>query len=178
MPEINYPVNPSRDQLRATGQGILSQPYDRQCGRSTTTLADGTIYFQGVGLLAGDVVTNVILQTNGTCAGLTLAKVGLYKKDGTRLAISADQGAAWQAANIFVVAMTAAYTVPANDLYYLAIITKTGTSTPTVPVGLAAAPLTVTGASPASGTMAAQTDLISNATISAANSVNIWLACS
>jgi hypothetical protein len=93
---------------------------------------DGTIYFMAVGLVAGDVVSNitVYVSTGGTATSTSL--VGLYSKAGVRLAQSADQASAWNTIGKYTVAMTAPFTVTVSDGYFVAILAKTGTTMPTM----------------------------------------------
>jgi hypothetical protein len=176
---VNYPKK-SRDDILATAQGLISQNFDRQAGGgSGSIMVDGTAYFLSVGLRANDVVSNVSIIVSTAGATLTLSKVGLYNKAGTRLAVSADQGAGWETTGLKTVALASSYTVPADDGYYLAIVSK-GTTLPTLLRGAANA----NGATALGTGMRAyamqtgQTDLPASATFAATAPIAFWAAAS
>lgn len=163
----------ANDRLQAalTARAILTESFPAQGRTVNTALTDGTIYFMLVGLIAGDTAAKatVVFSLGGTV--MTLSKVGLYDKTGTRLAISADQGAAWQAAGAYTISFTASYSVPTTDGYYVAVIAK-GTTVPTATGGAPSGDIgaAIGAGKPAYGFQTAQTDLIANATITGASS--------
>lgn len=168
----------TRKDIALAAQGVLSEPYDRGAANTGTALGSGTLYLVGVGLRQGDRVSGIAFRVATGGSGFTLAKVGLYHRDGTLLASSADQGAAWAAVNTFNTALTSAYNVPADGLYYLAVLV-TGSSPPGLlrqntggfggtPVGSSAAPFAIGGSG--------LSDLPSTATISQSGAVGYWIA--
>jgi hypothetical protein len=177
---VNYPKAP-RGQTLVTGQGLITESFSRLApGVTTNIMVDGTAYLIGVGLRANDRIANVaiIVATGG--ATLTLSKVGLYKKDGTRVAVSDDQGTAWQSAGLKNVALSSAYMVPVDDIYYVAIVSKGGTL-PTLIRGsnsLSAAVAVGSGSLPY-GSVTAQTDLPASLTVAAGTApIAYWVGVS
>ena len=79
-----------------------------------------------VGLRNGDVVANVIASITTAAAGAvpTLIRLGLADSTGKMLAVTADvkSDAQWTALGLGVFPLSAAYTVPADGLFYLCII--------------------------------------------------------
>ena len=125
----------SRDDLSRLGQNIRGESFDRGNSTSSLLLISDTAYFSAVGLKAGDVVTNVVfgLETAGTQGGTGAFFVGLYNSTGTRLAISADATAsAVGSTGPVTVALAAAYTVPADGLYYLMAYSNFATTQPSL----------------------------------------------
>lgn len=174
-----------RAQALITAQGSIAETLDRRGRLGGDTLADGVAYFVMVGLVAGDVIANCSLLVSGAGVLMTLSKVGLYSKDGTRRAISADQGTAWQSTGLKTVAFTGSYTVPTTDGYYLAVIGKATATLPDLVCGnddaAAGESLPVGSGKGSFGFQSAQTDLPSSATITttaSAASRAWWLAAS
>lgn len=124
-------VTPSRAQALITARGLLSENFSPLGAGSGTALTGGLIYLLAVGVLAGDTITHipVAIQTGGTVGGQTLSKVGLYDMAGNRLAVSANQGAAWEAAGTYSVPLLTPYTVPTTGTVFVAYLaTNTGTN--------------------------------------------------
>lgn len=174
MPRYYQLPKAERADLLAAGQGLLGENYDRQNARVGIAVTSGTIYVAGVGLRAGDVVTNVVVDIPATAgSGITANKVGVYDKTGARVAISADLGTSWQSIGVKVNALSSAYTVSLSDMYYLAFIVVFST-TAAQPIGANQSGL---GAGAGAGArnyalQAGQSDLISNLTL--ANSANAY----
>lgn len=167
-----------RDDVRYVAQGIRGQPFPLGLCTQNLTMVGGTVYMVSVGLLAGDVVTNILVPVNSAGTGLTLSKVGIYNSSGTRVAISADQGTSWQSGGAKVVPLTATYTATQSDLYYLAVV-ATGTTPPGLLSGINNSALGALSYSP--GTKSGwgsggtgQTDLPATASFSATVG-NVWL---
>lgn len=111
-----------------TGQGIFAQTFDRVTRVVENTLVDQRVYYTAIQLLAGQTVTNLSVSIAQVSNSATLAKVALYKKDGTQLAVSASVHATFNASTgIVTVAMGTPYVVPATDIYYAAILSVGGT---------------------------------------------------
>lgn len=112
--------------------GFLAQPYDPAMATAGTVLTSGTIY-----MIRLDLASAATISTGTLCvinAGVTLTAgqnlVGLYDAAGTRVAVSADQSAAWTSAGEKNVTFTAPYAAAAGT-YYLAVL-----SVGTTPIGL------------------------------------------
>jgi hypothetical protein len=178
---FNLPSSVSFDrfQIFTTGQGLIAQNFDRQLANATQIMADGTVYFMLVGLGAGDVVSNI--SVNVTTIGITptVSKVGLYSKDGTRLASSAELGAVWTTATgTKTSALATPWTVLADDVYYVALICKAGTL-PTLHRAVSTNTFTGIGSAPFPiGTQATQTDLPTPATITVGTAFAFWVGIS
>jgi hypothetical protein len=146
------------------------------------TLTGGTIYFVAIPLLAGDVATNMSITFPIAGTAMTLSKVGLYDSSGNRLAISADQGAAWAVAGTYTVPFITPYRAGAAGLYYLAVVanggvlpniarlnTLTTATLQAVAIGSGALPM---------GTLTGQTDLPATAAITAGIPIGYWAGLS
>jgi hypothetical protein len=175
---VNYPKNPRR-QILDTAQGVITQNFDRVVANNYQALVDGTAYFLSVGLRAGDTVTNISVVVGGAGSAVTLSKVGLYSKAGARLGISADQGTAWQSTGLKTIALTSPYTVPADDGYYIAVVSKATTTVPSLLRVQSGLLMTAVGTGMAPvATQAAQTDLPATATLGVASTFGFWVAVS
>lgn len=168
-----------REDLMASGQGLIAQNYDRQAAGNTSIMIGGTIYFGLLPLFKDEVVTNVHISVTANGVTSTLAKCGLYDKAGNRLAISADQGTAWDTAGIKTVPMSTPYTILADDVYFAAVIAQAATL-PTLArnANNGNIPGTIGSGARPFGTQAGQTDLINPATIGAASSIGYWFGVS
>lgn len=165
-------------------QGVLAESYDRRARIASSAVVLGTVYYMAVQLYRGDVVANVSSGVVAT-GTLTLAKVALYKKDGTQLAVSANSTATYGSQGLKTHALTAAYTVPVTDLYYLAIV-FVGSAAPTLlghtTAGAAAGETNgaIGSGSPPIAIQTGQTDMPSPGTLSSLNTaaISFWLAAS
>ncbi len=173
----------TRYQACLSAQGIIAETSAIRLTRSTSqTMIDGTVYYVMVGLIAGDVVSGVGLIVEIAGVTMTLSKVGLYSTDGTRRAISADQGAAWATAGLYQPAFISPFTIVTTGGYYLAMVAKASVTLPVVLAGStdangANAPLG--SGKGAFGIQTAQTDLPASATIdttAGTTKLPIWLA--
>lgn len=118
----------TRDDVLRKGQAISGEPFPRTAGDASTQLVGGTIFLTAVGLMKGDVVTNVLTHITSGGTSTSLSKVGIYDKNGNLLAKSADQGSNWNFVGDFVNPLSAPFTITSTDLYYLAAVTN-GTAT-------------------------------------------------
>lgn len=124
--DIFAAINPS-----LTARGLKTETATPNSSIGGLGIVDGTVYYIGVGLFAGTSIAGAAIEVTAAGVALTLSKVGLYDSSLNRLAISADQGAAWQATGPFSASFTGAVVIPSTGLYYAAVISKGGT-TPTV----------------------------------------------
>lgn len=121
-------VTRSHDDLRLKEMGLVAESFNVAHASSNLVAVTGTVYMQLVGLKGGDVISKVIVFINASTlpAGITLARVALYKRDGTMLASSASNHAAFNGVNnTFVTTnLTTPYIVPqsAPGGYYLAFV--------------------------------------------------------
>lgn len=179
MPSYSNSTPVSRTQILVTGIGLIAESFPSGAIDATWALVTGKTYFMAVGLCAGDVISNVHLVVNGAGSGTTLAKVGLYDKTGTRLAASADLGTAWHSVGRKTHALATPYTVPADDLYYVAVLHVWTTTAATMPRGAAGGGTeTAIGSNPRTyATEASQTDLDATATL-ADGERTLWVGVS
>jgi hypothetical protein len=175
---MSLPKRSRRDVLDAA-QGLITQNFDRQLANANQVLVDGTAYFMAVGLRANDLVSNISIAVGTAGSAVTLSKVGLYKKDGTRLAVSADQGTAWQSVGVKTIALASPYTVPVDDGYYVAVVSKATTTLPALVRAQNGLQMGAVGSGMApAGVLAAQTDLPASATLSVFSTFGLWVAVS
>jgi hypothetical protein len=117
-----------RDVARMNAAGIAgwNWPPDNQSGN--TNPGSGEVEAQLVGLVAGDVVTNIIFGLNTAASGTNPTGVfaGLYagSKTGARLALSANLNASaiWTSTGFAVAPLTAPFTVLTTGGYYLVVL--------------------------------------------------------
>jgi hypothetical protein len=122
-----------RWELLCAAQGLVAESFDRETGLNATALATQNAFYSLVPLRAGEVVTNIVVQMTANGATLTLTKVGLFKKDGTQLGVSADASASFTsgASKNVAVPLITPYIVPTDDAYYASILCV-GTTPPTI----------------------------------------------
>jgi hypothetical protein len=172
-----------RQQALMEAQGYYAETFPRAAlGGSSTIMVDGTVYFNSIGLVSGDVVTSIttFIATGG--AGMSICKVGLYSKTGTLLASSADASTSFNSAGLKTTPLSTPYTVTSTDGCFVALFGKTATTMPTphrtgvsvngngLPIGLGMIQC---------GLMAGQTDLPANATISGVGTtISYWAGLS
>lgn len=152
-------------------EGYYSENFSRSSAAFANLMIAGSIYFQSIGLLAGDIVTNIntVVQTAGATLGMV--KFGLYTKAGVQLGVTADVKADFTAVGPKIEPLTAAYTVLTTDAYYAAMFCLSGTPLPQLmrgaPQNNGFGVFAGAGISP-SGIQTGQTDLTTPATIATA----------
>lgn len=143
-------------------QGLITETFSRSDYMTTYTPISGTVYYMGLPLLAGRVITSIAVIVSSGSANLTLAKVGLYDSVMNRVAISADQSASWATVGLKVVNLIAPYMVTVSGFYYAAFM-LTGLATlqtvRQVSTNNAAIFAALPGASQLYGTQTGQVDL-------------------
>lgn len=165
---FNSPLRPT-EELAAAAQGLIAQNMDRQSVGNGQVLVDGTVYLMLVGLREGQIVTGASIVVSSSGSSVTLSKLGLYSTAGTRLAVTADQGTAWQSTGTKSPSFTSTYTVTSSGGYYVAVVAKASTTLPTLIRGTGdATQATVVGSgSLPFASVASQTDLPSSLTVAA-----------
>lgn len=122
-----------REGLIKTARGFFAEtlPLEYASGSGGFTGASGIASYSAIGLIAGDLITNLTLSISilQPGAGLTLSKLGVYSKTGAQLAVTADQGASWQTGGAKTVPLIAPLLISATDLYYIAEL-AVGTTPP------------------------------------------------
>lgn len=176
-----------RAQLFMETQSRYAETFPFAMVTSTNIKTSGTVYYAGISLLAGDVVSNIHVAV-GT-AGATFSgigsKVGLYTAisgtSGTLVAQSADISAQVSSTGVKVLPLTQPYVVPIDGSYYVAWITVA--TTPPTPgrsaVGSTAFTAALAGSTVAvCGAQAGQTDLPATATIANNTQSAYWFGIS
>lgn len=125
----------SADTTLRRGLGLVAENFPAVAASNVSILANQSLYFVAVGLLAGQTVTNVGWFQTAAGSSLTLLKTALADKTGKILAVSADSSAAPGSSNSYVaLAMGTPYVVPNDDVYYLCVL-AVGTTPPTLSRG-------------------------------------------
>lgn len=93
------------------------------CGNGGTALANGVITFNNIGLIRGQVTSNVTVATDTTGA-VTVTHGWLILTDTNYnvLAVTADTPAGWAATTAYTLPWSAPYTVPTTGLYFVGIM--------------------------------------------------------
>lgn len=135
----------SRDDIERTGLGYISWNFKVDLCTTTGSLTSQTIFAVGVPYRAGDVVTNLAWQISTAAAGTAPTSAIMGISDGvTMLAQTADVKAStsWASTGPQVFALSAAYVIPADGIYYhVAWVNGTwGTTQPAVGRSGATAP--------------------------------------
>lgn len=161
---------------RGMGYYAETVPY-LSCGAASVSVT-GRLYGVAIGLLAGDVVSNIICAVNVINNTPTLTKLGLYTTGGTLLAGTADASSAFGSTGKKVTALTAPYTVTADGVYYVVFINTAATGASMFRAhGGGNAFQAVTGGVAAMVNQDSQTDLPASATFTAtANAFGYWMA--
>jgi len=172
----------TRAALMQKAQGYFAETLPRAAAQNATVHVSGTIYGSLIGLLAGDIVTNV------SCAVITLGsgysgaghRFALYSKTGTLLASTGDVSSTMGSTGTKTIAFTTPYTVTTDDVYYVASIAIATTPvTLTRGSGNSAATQAVTGGIATQVNQTGQTDLTNPATLAVSgSSFNHWFALS
>jgi hypothetical protein len=160
-----------------SSRGIISESVDLKYIAATAALTSQNVIYELAPFQAGAVVSGVRVGVATAGSTLTLVKVGLYKTDGTRVAISADDKANYAASGVWVeTSFTSSYTIPSTGGYYLAIL-AVGTTPPTLYRAGNSAIITTAPASGsrATASQASQADLPATFTL-AANNTPVYLA--
>jgi hypothetical protein len=94
--------------------------------QSAFSPATGVLYGTMLGVLNGDVITNVWTYVTTAGAGTTPTHIymGVYSTTGTQLAVSADlaSNSGWDSTGVKGFPLGSAYTVPSNEAVYLCLI--------------------------------------------------------
>ena len=101
--------------------GYQDEAFDRFAISQALAFTSGDCRATAVGLLAGDVVSKVLFNVSAAISTITTLKAGLYDAGGNLVASSANVTAN-QPTGISSIALSASYTVPADGLYYLAVV--------------------------------------------------------
>lgn len=160
--------------------GYYAETGMRVAASASSVTITQRVYFVGIGLLAGDVVSNIIVACNTINNTPTLTRLGLYSQAGALLASTADASTPFGSTGLKVTAVTTPYTILTDDLYYLAFlnVAATGAALNRLNGGSSAFQASTGGVVP-QGNQDSQSDLPASATITAtANAFGLWMAVS
>lgn len=180
VPHIVIPGKTDPYSLKLRASGLIAESCDRTLSPGSFAFTSQSFQGAAIPLMAGQVVTNLHVCVTIAGTNVTVGRLGLYSKAGAVLASCANDTTIWTAtAGMRTVQMTAAYTVPADDIYYgcgLAVFTGTAPSI-VKGVALSNALAAVGSGSPLGVNQAGQADLPSPATFVASGS-EIWVGAS
>lgn len=171
------------EQVALAGQGLVAETFPRAQAVNTQAMVSGIVYFVGLALLEGQVVTNMHTVFSVGGSSLTLSKVGLYTVSGvtaTLVASSANLGTSWESTGFKTHALTAPYVVPADAYYYAAMLAVGAAGMPTTLRATASTFITgvVAGFARPYGSLTAQTDLPASGDLGQTTPAAVWLGCS
>ena len=130
-PDVGQTPVDGADVLRMRAEGLVAQTAPRQGMVSSVATGAGTFRMTAIYLRRGLVLTNGLFGVGTNGSGVTLAKLGLWRSDGTLLAGTADFSAdvnTGSTPRLVTEALSAPYTVPADGGYYAGLLTVGGTS--------------------------------------------------
>lgn len=111
-----YPIN-SYDKVFLTARGIKGESFPLQNAANTLAWTAQSTFGMLIPFRGGDIITGVgfvVSAAPGTPANLTKGKVGVWDTAGVLLASSADAPTSFQSVGRIKLALSAAYTVPAE----------------------------------------------------------------
>lgn len=165
-------------------QGYYAETFPRQAPASAAAGATGVAYFMAVGLLAGDVVSNLTVDCGTVGGTMTLVKVGLYDKLGNRLCVSAESSASFASTGTKTLPMIlqsngTPFVVPTDDLYFCAFL-GVATTVPALSRGVGLAAGQGPGAVGVRAVQGSQTDLQASHTLAynSGTAVTMWMGVS
>lgn len=181
----------SRSQILQTARGLITESFPATSISSGTVGTSQTIYFSAIGLKAGDTVTNIVPFITAAASGTAPTSVyaALYSSGGDLIKQTANYAISGQSATLAVsgyatLALTSAYAVTADGLYYAAYL-KDGTfGTVDLAIGVGitvqTGVLNAYGSNPRlAATQASQTSMPTSATFADSASLTpLWLGVS
>lgn len=112
----------ARERIRRNGWGILTETFPVLSNVNSASPSSGAGYGGLIGLVSGDVVSNIIVAAAvaGAGAAPTLIRVGLADKTGKILGISADvhADAQWTSGGLVIEPLSSPVTIAVTDVYY------------------------------------------------------------
>lgn len=119
----------TRNQLRIIGQGLVTETYPIATVSSNFQTVSQTVYYNLVGLLKGDVITNIHVALTAIGTTTTSVFVALYDSSGNRLAVSNDLTTALDSTlGMKTLALSSPYTITSDGAYYLSVLIINGTA--------------------------------------------------
>ena len=170
---------PSAMAILTTGQGLLSQNFDRQVANTSSLMIGGTAYAMLIPLKEGDKIGNLYVNSAGAGSGVTLFKASILSAGAnTEYARTADQSALFSSGGVKTLPLVSAWVVPATGVYLVCIVATATTTLPTLWRGTVLASVTKIGSSaPAIATLGTGlTDLpAAPATVGLTNPIAYWV---
>lgn len=121
MPSVKFPVQQSLGDLYVSGLGFVSMNYQPATAAAGGSPTSQLIYAVAVPYRAGQVVTNLVWLVATAAAGTVPTSIvtGLASSS-AMLAQSAElkNNAGWTSLGIKPFALSAAYTIPSDGIYY------------------------------------------------------------
>lgn len=117
--------------LQHAPTGALGTTIDRRtiAASAIGSPASGTIRLSAVWLPKGTVVSNITYLSGGSAAGLTNRWFALFDASRNKLRTTADNAATWAAGATLTLALSTAYTIPSDGLYYIGLCEVATTTT-------------------------------------------------
>lgn len=132
---ILIPPKTPHAQVAATALGHLSETGPISEGGATVALVAQALRGTGLGLRAGELVTNIIVCVNVAAAGTAgVVNVGLYSSAYGKLASTGDVNTSFTAIGQVAIALTTPYTATVEDVFYPVVLMTTafGTTQPSL----------------------------------------------
>lgn len=173
--------NIDRYKIRMTASGVIAETYDRAVSSSSSVVVSQTIYYCLIGLLKGDVVTNLHIGTVTQSTGATTnAYMALYDTSGNRLAVSSDVTTALDSVGMKTVAMASPYTVTTSGAYYVAVLVNNSGTPPTFGRNNSNSTMTagIGSGYRLAGVQTGQTSMPSSGTIGTGATIDFWIGVS
>lgn len=167
-----------RYQAQMAAEGYYAETLPRAAAIGTPAiLISGTVYYVNIGLLAGDVVTNLhtLVSVLGSGFSGIGMKLGLYDKTGALLRATGDISAAHASTGPKVNALSSPYTILSTDSYFLAMLCI-ATTPPTLAKGALSSVFSgaFTGGVGMAASATGLTDFLSNVTYVYSGSNHAW----
>lgn len=179
-PSVENPY--TRDMLLVRGQGLINQNFPPYAATTAGLMVSQTVYFGLIGLLKGDIITNIHVAVSTTGTTTTNTFVALYNSAGNRLAVSNDLTTALDSTGMKTLALSSAYTILSDGAYYIAILTVNGTPANCATLVRGTSNNSVMAAVGSGvkvdGTQTGQSTMPSSATISAGTTFGYWMGVS
>lgn len=122
----------SREQMVRNGQAIITETVPRGVLSGAAVSVTGRGYFMLAGFLAGDTITGLACMVTNAGTTMTLAKLGVYALDGTRLAQTADVDTQFESVGVKSVPLTAPLAIAADGALYVACLFVSGGTLPSL----------------------------------------------
>lgn len=135
---LGTPTTSTDAATQGYSDGLIIQPWDQGCVAWThdpfvalngaVAVVAGVVYLTALNVGRAGTVSNISVLVSIAAAGtVTNCFAGLYNSSGTRLAITADQSAAWNSVSFRTMAVTPVAVTPGR--YYCALVVGAASTT-------------------------------------------------